>query len=166
MNSFDTCRKVENKSIAQIIQWLDGVADEGRVVRTDKGRLSEFLQRSAGDALAQCNGKVYGVEIKTETKWTGNLFLETWSNKHRGRPGWLFTLNADMLLYHFSDRNVLYSIPFQRLQRWAEGLEVEGWPENFVERQQRKYDQMNDTWGRCVPVEAVLQNTGGSEYSL
>ena len=61
-------------------------------------------------------------EIKAEERFTGNLFLETWSNKvfayEYRRPGWMVTLGCDILLCYFLDKKRLYSIPFGRLWSW------------------------------------------------
>jgi len=133
------------------------------VVKTDKGGLSKFLQHTVGDALVQKDGIAYGVEFKIEQRWTGNFFLETWSNKKWETPGWLFTLDTDVLLYYFEDKRLLYSIPFQKLKKWAE---TQGNMEPFPEKAQRKYDQKNDTWGRCVPIGVVTEQVGCQTYQL
>lgn len=45
----------------------------------------------------------FSVEVKTEEKTTGNLFLETISNCTTGEAGWLFTSEADLVAYGFLD---------------------------------------------------------------
>ena len=66
--------------------------------------------------------------------------------------GWMYTLNADLLLYHFVKDDRLYKIPFQKLKRWAfHDRRIF----DFPERRQSKYSQLNDTWGRCVPIEII-----------
>jgi len=157
----DACR-IEAEGIPDLVSFLEQQSDSGRFVLTAKGRLSEKLQKSVGDAIANVNSQVISVEFKNEVKWTGNLFLETWSNRSRRTTGWMVKLDADILLYRFEDKRVLYSIPFQRLCRWA----FVGNIYRFPEKKQKKHDQLNDTWGRCVPVETVKREVGFREWTF
>jgi hypothetical protein len=110
------------------------------------------------------------LEIKVEQRWSGNHFLETWSNRnlddpdahydHGSTPGWLVTSRADLLLFYFLDSDDLVTVPLLRLKRWAfdSGPQdgVYAWPEKL----QHRYGQRNDTWGRCVPVEHLEAAVG------
>ena len=60
------------------------------------------LQRSFGDFFINLDADtVRSLEIKVARHWTGNLFLETWSNlnledreahaEHGSTPGWMVT---------------------------------------------------------------------------
>ena len=63
------------------------------------------------------------LEIEIERHWTGNLFLETWSNRildgrdacyeHGSMPGWLVTSRADLLMVYFLDSDDLVTVPLQ-----------------------------------------------------
>lgn len=162
MNAYqDACADVEEPAkpiferfIAQYFPYF---------VFTHKGRLAKQLQCSVGDALAHTKeGPISGIEFKTEVRWTGNLFLETWSNKHWDTPGWLRTLDADLLFYLFTEKKVLYSVRFQDLKAWAypNGSDESEAFRSYAEKRQSKRDQPNDTWGRCVPI-AVLEKEAG-----
>ena len=154
---------VERKSREILKPWLQQYCDEGRYVLTDKGRLSKAMQERFGDALAQRNGAAVWVELKAEKDFTNNFFIEEWSNRSRGNPGWLYKLDADLLFYHFLDVNILYLIDFQQLKKWLLSM-----PPDFCryktsqinlcqypEKRQAKYDQKNDTWGRLVPIRDI-----------
>lgn len=181
MSAFDDARSVEARSLRMLRPFLEDLA--GRYVLTDKGRLARFLQETCGDLLFNDDsGRLWGVELKAELAFTGNLFLETWSNRNltdpqshadRGsNPGWLTKVRADLLFYHFVDSDRLYILNLYSLKRWAfknrsqRGLSERAGrirPEHpagriydFPEREQRKYDQPNDTWGRCVPVSVLI----------
>jgi hypothetical protein len=74
---------------------------------------------------------VASVGIKVNRRWTGNLFLELWSNKNlddrashvdRGStPGWLITCRADLIGFHFLDDDTVLFPPLFRLRQWAFG---------------------------------------------
>lgn len=168
MNSFKENRKTEDKSVREILPLLIQ-SFNGRVVSTASGSLSIQLQKTAGDYLAQkvkgndflsreTAGDVIGIELKTELKHTGNLFIETWSNKKRWTPGWLYASLADYLLYHFLDVEECYVISMRALKAFCFTTPSvrsgsAGRLADYREVEQVKHDQMNDTWGRLVPIE-------------
>jgi hypothetical protein len=177
MNAFQSGRTVEARALVRLLPFIEERADGGRYVRTDKGRMARFLQESVGDILFNREGSVFSIELKAEERHTGNLFLETWSNKNledagshaeRGsNPGWLIKVKADLLFYYFLDTDQLYILSVLALKRWAFGyrdnpgkLHSAGWDgkPSYPEIRQAKYFQMNDTWGRLVPVAVLMRN--------
>lgn len=179
MSAFDHCSKLAARSLQSLGPLL--LETQGRYVLTDKGRHSKFFQETFGDLLFNdLKGRMYVVELKAEETWTGNLFLETWSNftfnnkeshfRYGPNPGWLLKLNADLLFYHFlnEDRVVIMSMP--ELQRWAFMAESKNMSEpdargerrpligrvwDFRQRAQRKHEQGNLTIGALVPVSVL-----------
>ena len=141
----------------------------------EKGPLARALQESVGDVIFNIKGgEVWSAEIKVEedNKY-GNFFLETWSNKNladrssyidRGNnPGWIYKVKSRLLLYYFLSQDDLYVFDLFRLKQWAFGHD----PGNnsarlfqYPERSQGKRQQMNDTWGRCVPIEVLRKAVG------
>lgn len=107
-------------------------------------------------ALVIGTGREVLVELKCERTHTGNLFLETWSNKAfgRSRDGWMFTCKARDLWYFFEDTGDLYMMAFRELWEWAFGP-ADGPGGNiyrYPERRQRRHEQANSTLGCVVPV--------------
>ncbi len=156
MNSFDKCRGTEQRSLEILRPFISQRAFNGQFVVTNKGPLAPELQKSAGDVLYNTDAEtVYAAEIKAEEENKyGNFFFEVWSNRSRFTPGWMFTLRTDLLLYHFLADDLLYVIPFERLRKWAfHDLRIYSHPE----RQQNKHQQLNDTWGRCVPIATLAR---------
>jgi hypothetical protein len=164
--------------MAVLLPFLESRAHRGQVIHVAKGPLARHFQRSFGDLLiATGPGSVASVEIKVERRWTGNLFLEVWSNKNlddrgshveRGStPGWLITCRADVVGFHFTDTNAVLFLPLFSLQRWAFGVgNAPGRVYDFPERRQRRYAQFNDTWGRIVPVEVLAREVGGKRAQI
>lgn len=54
-----------------------------------------------GDRIFKKEGKSYFVEYKSgiQTHYTGNVFLETISVDTEDKPGWVYTCQADYLMY-------------------------------------------------------------------
>lgn len=169
MNGYERANTVEARGMERLMPFLRERSFEGRsVIRTAKGSLAVELQAHFGDVLMNTSNEetVLGVEIKVGRRFTGNLFLETWSNRNlefrsshveRGsKPGWLVTQRADMLLYYFLDGDILIATPLFKLQQWCFGSgDMPGMIYGYPEKPQSQYDQLNDTYGRCVPISAI-----------
>jgi len=164
-NEFHQCMEIGNKGIEELLPLLEQKSFQGRFTFTNKGTLSEFLKKTAGDIIFNCkNGRVWAIEVKTEAeKRTPNFFLETWSNLSRFTPGWMITLQSDILWYYFQREHLLYSIPFAKLKQWAF---IKRRIYEYPEKRQNKWAQLNDTWGRCVPIEIIGNEVGFSVYQI
>ena len=100
------------------------------------------------------------VELKSESKHTGNLFIETWSDIRKGVHGWLYHYaDETRLAYAFNDTHTLYTCEMGELRKWAhgEGLDSTIRIKDFREAEQQKYLQRNVTVGGIVPVEVFLR---------
>lgn len=146
MSAFQQARTIEKIAIDELLPWL-----RMRSERVDEVPSGLFLQKVCGDFIVTRAAKQYGVELKAEAKFTGNLYLETWSNRPELTFGWLWTSRADWLFYFFTDNHSLYVINLPALQQWA----VEGHIYKYPERPQAKYDQLNYTYGRIVPIADI-----------
>jgi hypothetical protein len=177
MNAFNSASLVEQRGLAILLPWLEERAHQGRIVSTARGTLARVLQADFGDYLINTEaGSVWAVEVKVEERWTGNLFLETWSNRnledrvshaeHGSAPGWLLRIRADALLYYFLDTDDLVTVPVFRLKQWAFGSGEEGGIYRFPERRQGRYAQANDSWGRCVPVDVLEREVGAKRAKV
>lgn len=104
------------------------------------------FQLHCGDCIVTSrDGIRLNAEVKAEVRFTGNLFIETWSNRSIGRKGWLYRLNkCDVLYYCFLDREVIYTTDFQKLR--ACDLS------SYQEVPQWRHEQDNDTYGLLVPI--------------
>jgi hypothetical protein len=166
-NSFEDCRKIEAKGWEDLKRFLLEHARDGQFVMTDKGRLAKELQETIGDGLFNHHktADLWAFELKTETEnLYGNLFLEFWSNRSHFNPGWIFKLNTDLLFYQFLMEQKIYCVNFQKLREWAfwkQGNKTtSGRIFDFPMKKQGKHDQLNDTWGFCVPIK-ILENEVG-----
>lgn len=150
-NSFTEASEIEREGMLVLTPYLKKICDNAEFVITGK---SYFAQKFLGDAVARMNGKAKFIEIKVERVHTGNLFLETWSNRSQRTPGWMLTCLADLLWYYFLDENKLYTVHMPTLQLWAFGHgESSGSIYGHPERRQGVREQKNDTWGRVVRIK-------------
>ena len=178
MNAFQQACVIEERGFASLLPYLEQRAWRGQVILVAKGPLARTFQKAFGDLLvATGQGNVVSVEVKAQRRWTGNLFLEVWSNKNlddrashteRGStPGWLITCRADVVGFHFLDLDAVYFLPLFRLQQWAFGTgENQGRIYDFREVHQRRFVQSNDSWGRIVPMDVLAREVGVKRAAL
>jgi hypothetical protein len=177
VNAFSEARTVEAEALFYLRPFIQEKSN-GQFVLCEKGPLAQFLQETIGDALMfhAAADKMVSVEIKAERDHTGNLFLETWSNRNLKdkanraaaglNPGWMKKLRADLLFYYFLDKDVLYIFDLFKLQRWAfvSPSKIHGSPArriyDFEEKPQGRYQQRNDTWGCVVPLSVLYDEVG------
>lgn len=114
------------------------------------------IQGACGDFVCRTiDGDNKYFDLKVEERWTGNLFLETWSNLGFNR-GWLDKVKTDYIIYYFLNKGVFYLIDFPRLKAWAYGTPSEcGKLDKYKEVPQSKHRQRNVTKGRLVPIRVI-----------
>ena len=151
--SFVEASKWEQKAMLDVVPFLESTT-ESVILTSLNGKMSRILQKRFGDAIvASKNGRMIGIELKAEEENKhGNLFLETWSNRKRRTVGWMYYCDADKLFYFFCKERAMYSMDMHELQSWAFDKKR---IYEFPEKEQSKYTQMNDTWGRCVPIPVI-----------
>lgn len=190
MNTFERCNLLAVRSQAELLPFLEQRGN--RWILTDKGRLGEFLQKTVGDVVLNDQaGRMWTVEMKAEGRFTGNLFLEIWSNfnfrdygSYVGfgpRPGWLLTMSADILFYHFPNEDRLFTMSLPALQRWAfchqsanlsepdargKRSRLSGRVFDFRQVEQSAHQQKNQTVGAIVPIDVLKREMKVSEYRV
>jgi hypothetical protein len=172
--AFDRASVIGARGVGRVLELLKERSFGGQCVTTTKGRYAPELQKALGDILFNHKDdpdRLVSVEIKTEQRFTGNLFLEHWSNLSRLTPGWMVTLRADLLFYAFEDRGRVFILDLPKLQQWAfreatSRADFPGWIYAFPLRRQGRYQQMNDTWGRLVPLRVLRESVGLWEWDM
>lgn len=140
MNTFLAKREVEAASLKILLSYFEEI----------RGQLFYPTILMPGDDLASKPDGLLDlspVEFKAEEKWTGNLFLESWSNRPI-KKGWMYTNPADYLFYHFLDKDICYGFLFSKLKEY--------YLDNVYRYRhvpQGKTEQRNNTWGLLVPIE-------------
>lgn len=158
----------KNNSYAQIYDKFDGVCEK-------------TMQKHGDFIMFHKNGKMDWIEVKVEEENRhGNFFIETFSNKNissisnhyerASTPGWIYTSRAGWIFYYFINSDELFMLPLFELKKWLLGEDETniGHPviDRYKEKSQDKYVQLNDTWGRCVPITDVLNQLGTKERLL
>lgn len=94
------------------------------------------------------------IEYKTDdrTDQTGNLFIETWSNRELRRYGWAFATRADIIVY-YALPDTIYMIPRDKLQ-----AALPYWMNRYPTRDIR--NKTYTTVGIPVPTEVVVDLIG------
>ena len=137
--SFERASEVSKKSIALVLPLLISRGWTLEPYRTSEEQLHKGDYRGCHEKLGTRN-----IELKAEKRYTGNLFIETWSN-YPHRSGWLSNLTeCSTLIYHFLSTHDLYVVDMKALR----SLDLSP----YREVQQSAYEQQNDSRGRLVPI--------------
>lgn len=173
--AYEHSKTVEARSIVMLERFLKPRAHG--FVLLSKGALARNLQETVGDAIFNADRETaWSVELKADDTEFTNLFLEEWSNKnlksrseHSGRgsnPGWLRKTGADLLLYHRLRYDDLLVINMLKLKRWAYGHNGSMPNVRRFEEKRTRADQLNDTWGVCVPIDTIEREVGFKRFSV
>jgi hypothetical protein len=173
MSRYSDSREVERLGRELLRPFIEEVSG-GRYVRADCGPLAEYLQQFGDTFLQTADRELISVEEKAERRHTGNLFLETWSNRtnelrsyiYKGdNPGWLFKSRAMLLAYVFLDRQLLCVGPMRQIKKFMlqprfddRGRQHPPRIWEFPEREQRECDQLNHTFGHLVPISYLVRH--------
>jgi hypothetical protein len=135
--------------------WLDRYfEDQGwRIERTTA---HEERTLHLGDRRFHRDGACYLVEYKSglQTAQTGNVFLETISVDTAGIPGWVYTCQADYLLYAAILNHIILVFEPSRLR-----TEIENLKHMFREVQTgRGQNRGYNTHGVIVPLSYAEQH--------
>lgn len=128
------------------------------VLDTHRTRQPALWQRTWGDYLFVSPSDVLlSLELKVEERFTGNMFVETFSNQTTDprfeRSGWVYTLNSDALVCVYLDVAAAFAVNMPRLRRWClEDGHLFDYPQKTPRREQR-----NRTIGHPVPYAAMWE---------
>jgi len=159
ISSYTDSKETERKGRIELVEFFSQVFPDTELTFFDKGKHVVYLQKNYGDGSFTHDGNYYIFELKTEEerKW-GNFFLEAWSNMSHQTKGWIHYINPDCLYYNFLEEEILYIIPWDELKEWAFDKKQIG---KYDLKAQNECDQLNDTWGHCVPIEIITAEVPG-----
>lgn len=149
--------RIEIIATQHILPWL-----RQRSQSVTETAHSELLQKMFGDWVQLTTNNIFRtIELKAEeSNRYGNFFFEQWSNRQPPywTPGWMCTCHAEWLFYYFVEERTLYVMDFGKLKMWAfgDGRPSKGEIYGYPVKPQKKYEQLNATWGWCVPIETLL----------
>jgi hypothetical protein len=146
MNSFTAASKIEKLGKERWWKKMNIISSEWREC-VDKEE-----NMNCGDCLCIPLNEYHEWKFEEEDRY-GNFYFETYSNKSKNFPGWMFkNMKAQFLWYGFLDTGKVYLFDFIKLKEWFK--------ENYLtykEKPQGKYVQNNDTWGRPVSIKVMKE---------
>jgi hypothetical protein len=110
-------------------------------------------QRTIGDLIVETPRGKTTVELKIEERFTGNLFIETWSNREFGKPGWLYTSQSDSIVFYFRDQDKLFGMSLASLKNWLLN-QRDGTLDQFPQVRVKRSGP-NDTYGHIIPIDRI-----------
>lgn len=119
---------------------------------------NQWAQRGGIDRVIQLtSSKVVHVEEKFRSQAWGDFFMEIWSDKHRGTPGWAdVDLACDYFSYIFVPTRDVHCMPYLNLRgAWLRNKEY--WMQRYLIKEVPNQDGARKwiTVGCCVPIAVV-----------
>ena len=144
---YSCCLDVEQQGTRIVSSYIRHVTGNPPMSITEKS-----LQTTIGDFVCQfAKLGITSMELKTERRYTGNLFVETWQNREWGTPGWLHTSRASLLWTYYIDADLLVGVSLPSLRQWLlsrPNSHIDSYRQVQIDK-----DQKNDTVGVLVPIE-------------
>lgn len=140
---------------ARVLDWL-----EAHGFTVEDCTKSRDHQRRDVDFLISAKGVTKTAEVKTDTHAPRCIFVEL---RVDHKPGYLFKTRAEVLLYAFPERDLLYWIDVPRLLHWV----YEHGPD--YDLKVITSHRGSRTWtaeGIVVPLAALLDEGMAHEHSL
>lgn len=143
--------------------WLDRYfREQGWTIEHTTSHEERKLHR--GDRIFTRNGDRYYVEYKSglQTANTGNIFLETISVDMADVPGWVYTSQADYLMYAcLLNSVILIFVPSVLREKIAELKRLF----REVPTSNRQNNGYN-TWGLIIPLDYAIEHIAGKVLRL
>lgn len=168
--AFDACLTVEEQGLEILAPIVPEFYNQYVLIGGDSD-LTVWIQENVGDMVARnppSAPEIVDFKIEEFNKHK-NFFLEMFSNKSRRTLGWFVTARYTKLWYFFLDTRQLFIIDFDSLKRWGRGPSKKGRRCRLIDfplREQDKRKQMNDTWGRCVPIDVIREEVGFDDEGI
>lgn len=100
-------------------KYLESLSFVEKVINVEENR---NFQKKDIDILAKINTKkgkaLTSIEVKCDTYKSGNMYVETISNKNKNTPGCILYSKADFLFYFFEKTKILYIMPMKKFREW------------------------------------------------
>lgn len=152
---FGRSSNVGRQGVKEITRWLMTHPNMVRVKDCDRDM---HYQRRGIDLVYFWRGPdnrilSFPSEVKTDTyDKTGNLFLETWSNEEKGKPGCFVSCEATHFFYYFIYSGRLMIFKMRPFQRWFERYGARYREARTTTRSGKK---AYTTVGRLVPISDI-----------
>lgn len=182
MSTFRQSTRTELEGMRRLTGWLQSISSPTKLMPlgyrfTNHMRDAKEWQQVWGDVAYFCrrDQRVKTLELKIEERFTGNAFLEAFSNLPATRQdflqrgincGWLFKNPAEQTGFQFLDNDSFFLLDTFNLKSWALDTQTSHRPDtrprlyDFKFTEQRKCEQKNHTWGHVVPL-AILEKEVG-----
>ena len=126
--------------------------------RNPRQTTSKEEQQRGDLAIQSTQGNEAFIEVKVESQFTGNLFVELFSNREYGTTGWLWNCRADWIVFYFLNQDILIGMSFPALKNWL--LNQTDRRLDSYKEARAKHSGPNDTYGRLVPIEHLKAAQG------
>lgn len=156
----DKYSEIGRQAIESVTPILQAVSYNNTVFSPTGSTLEPDLQRMGIDLLFWSSpDRLLTVEVKGTPKSYTSAFLELSADLYRNRPGWMFTVKSDLLIWVYLDDGIVYMMAFHQLYNW--------YMDNYHRyelRQQLQHDTQTATFGCIIPWRDICIGLGKRHF--
>ena len=161
---FTPMLKIGEMAVKEVEKYLRSLKETIEVINVED---DEEYQKKDIDLIwrYKMNGRKYEqrIEVKGDRyHHTGNVFLETISNRERNNPGCFMYSEADYFFYYFVESRELYIIPLRRAREWFKE-NMHRFEEKCLSTKVGNYTYYTSA-GRLVPRKVLREEVQGVKY--
>lgn len=161
---FTPMLKIGEMAVKEVEKYLRSLKETIEVINVED---DEEYQKKDIDLIwrYEMNGRKYEqrIEVKGDRyHHTGNVFLETISNRERNNPGCFMYSEADYFFYYFVESRELYIIPLRRAREWFKE-NMHRFEEKCLSTKVGNYTYYTSA-GRLVPRKVLREEVQGVKY--
>jgi|GEM_PF-1358757 len=163
VTSFNASKGYGEKGVKIVEQYLNGPRSTGFTLNVESNDGFRLLDV---DLIYWNNNlrKLEMIEVKFDSHtYSNNIFVETISNENTGKPGYIYSTEADYIYYLFDNSLVLYIIPVTDFRVW------------FIENIDRFHEVSSYTGedkvlyksiGKLVPISVMINEVKNIEIKF
>lgn len=112
--TFEDSMKVADKGTVEITSFFERMGYTVENVEDDL----EYRKKDIDLLVTHPNGTLRTIEIKVDTYYPRNFYIEVISNLNKMTPGCFMYTESDYIMYYFRNHNQAYMIPTKKFQDW------------------------------------------------
>lgn len=124
-----------------------------------------FYRKKDIDFIIKKDNKKKKVELKADTYYPNNFYIETISNTTKNTTGCFLYTESDFILYAFINHNIFYMIPTDKFQDWFKDN-----TERFPKPKNKIFTPVGGggyySEGRLVPVSVMVEELNLKPFTL
>lgn len=156
-HDFNKKLKLADRACLEVTEYLENKGFSVENVENDS-----YFQKIDVDILITKNGKTHKVEIKGDSYYPRNFYIEEISNINKNTPGCLLYTESDFIFYYYVNHKELYIIDTKAFQQWYKENKDVGKLQEIKSKVVTPVGKGKyyESYGRTLNVNILLEDLG------